>query len=131
MASTLTRRNAEISLKALVARRRRLHPEAATNREVTTSATFRRELIEKIRQLGARSEARRGDARARRRPPRRRVARQASACVEPRSRPGAPGTARDFTLRPFALDAAARAADRLLDRRAAGADRAGRAARGR
>ena len=49
MASTLTRRNAEVSLKALVARRRRLHPEARDDRGVTTSTTFRRDLIEKIR----------------------------------------------------------------------------------
>ncbi len=56
MASTLTRRNAEISLKALSLGATDYIPKPATNREVTTSATFRRELIEKIRQLGSRSK---------------------------------------------------------------------------
>jgi two-component system chemotaxis response regulator CheB len=45
MASTLTRQNAEVSLRAL-------------SLGVTTSQTFRRELIEKIRQLGARKRRR-------------------------------------------------------------------------
>src|SRR3954453_15830590 len=54
MASTLTRRNAEVSLMALSLGAADYVPKPATNREVTTSATFRRELIEKIRQLGAR-----------------------------------------------------------------------------
>ena len=54
MASTLTRRNAEVSLKALSLGAADYIPKPATNREVTTSATFRRELIEKVRQLGAR-----------------------------------------------------------------------------
>src|SRR5262249_29156097 len=54
MASTLTRRNAEVSLKALSLGAADYIPKPATNREVTTSATFRRELIEKVRQLGSR-----------------------------------------------------------------------------
>ena len=54
MASTLTRRNAEVSLKALSLGAADYIPKPATNREVTTSATFRRDLIEKVRQLGAR-----------------------------------------------------------------------------
>src|SRR5437764_5213584 len=54
MASTLTRRNAEVSLKALSLGAADYIPKPATNREVTTSASFRRELIEKIRQLGGR-----------------------------------------------------------------------------
>jgi two-component system, chemotaxis family, protein-glutamate methylesterase/glutaminase len=54
MASTLTRRNAEVSLKALSLGAADYIPKPATNREVTTSATFRRELIEKVRQLGGR-----------------------------------------------------------------------------
>jgi len=52
MASTLTRRNAEVSLKALSLGAADYIPKPATNREVTTSAAFRRELIEKVRQLG-------------------------------------------------------------------------------
>jgi two-component system, chemotaxis family, protein-glutamate methylesterase/glutaminase len=54
MASTLTRRNAEVSLRALSLGAADYIPKPATNREVTTSASFRRELIEKVRQLGAR-----------------------------------------------------------------------------
>lgn len=56
MASTLTRRNAEISLKALALGATDYIPKPATNREVTTSATFRRDLIEKIRNLGLRAK---------------------------------------------------------------------------
>src|SRR5207244_5228476 len=54
MASTLTRRNAEVSLRALSLGAADYIPKPATNREVTTSASFRRELIEKIRILGGR-----------------------------------------------------------------------------
>ena len=77
MASTLTRRNAEVSLKALSLGASDYIPKPETNREVTTSATFRRDLIEKIRQLGGR---------------RRRVAdatplRRAAPAVEPTVRP--------------------------------------------
>jgi two-component system chemotaxis response regulator CheB len=56
MASTLTRRNAEISLKALSLGAADYIPKPASNTEVTGSATFRRDLIEKIRQLGLRSK---------------------------------------------------------------------------
>src|SRR5262245_42925403 len=54
MASTLTRRNAEVSLKALSYAAADYIPKPETNREVTTSASFRRELIEKVRTLGGR-----------------------------------------------------------------------------
>ncbi|MEA2873706.1 MAG: two-component system, chemotaxis family, protein-glutamate methylesterase/glutaminase [Hyphomicrobiales bacterium] len=54
MASTLTRRNAEVSLRALSLGAADYIPKPASNREVTTSASFRRDLIEKVRQLGAR-----------------------------------------------------------------------------
>ena len=57
MASTLTRRNAEISLKALALGAADYIPKPETTREVTNSASFRRELIEKIRQLGRRSRS--------------------------------------------------------------------------
>jgi two-component system chemotaxis response regulator CheB len=56
MASTLTRRNAEISLKALSLGAADYIPKPTSNLEVTASATFRRDLIEKIRQLGLRSK---------------------------------------------------------------------------
>jgi two-component system, chemotaxis family, protein-glutamate methylesterase/glutaminase len=56
MASTLTRRNAEISLKALSLGAADYIPKPSSNREVTAAAAFRRELIEKIRHLGLRSK---------------------------------------------------------------------------
>jgi len=60
MASTLTRRNAEISLKALSLGAADYIPKPDSNREVTGSASFRRELIEKVRQLGMRAKRQRG-----------------------------------------------------------------------
>ncbi len=54
MASTVTRRNAEISLRALALGAADYIPKPPSTREVTTSQGFRRELIEKIRQLGLR-----------------------------------------------------------------------------
>src|SRR5205085_11924188 len=63
-ASTLTRRNAEVSLKALSLGAADYIPKPATNREVTTSASFRRELIEKVRQLGLHKKRAAPDARA-------------------------------------------------------------------
>ncbi len=56
MASTLTRRNAEISLKALSLGATDYIPKPTSNREVTAAVSFRRELIEKIRHLGLRSK---------------------------------------------------------------------------
>jgi two-component system chemotaxis response regulator CheB len=56
MASTLTRRNAEISLKALSLGAADYIPKPSGSQEVTAAASFRRELIEKIRQLGLRSK---------------------------------------------------------------------------
>jgi two-component system chemotaxis response regulator CheB len=54
MASTLTRRNAEISLRALALGAADYIPKPETTREVTTSESFRRDLVEKIRALGLR-----------------------------------------------------------------------------
>lgn len=54
MASTLTRHNAEISLRALSLGAADYIPKPETNREVTTSATFRRDLLAKIHTLGQR-----------------------------------------------------------------------------
>src|SRR5262245_19807257 len=58
MASTLTRRNAEISLRALSLGAADYIPKPETSREVTTSEVFRRELIDKIRALGLRRKRR-------------------------------------------------------------------------
>src|SRR5262249_12906490 len=54
MASTVTRRNAEVSLRALALGAADYVPKPETNRGVTTSPEFRRELIDKIRHLGVR-----------------------------------------------------------------------------
>src|SRR5262249_3345373 len=107
MASTLTRRNAEVSLKALALGAADYIPKPATNREVTTSATFRRELIEKVRQLGKRRKPHVVEPRTRtpfkvqtasahaRRPK--------FALAEPQTAPSHPlGHSLDFKLRPFA-----------------------------
>jgi two-component system, chemotaxis family, protein-glutamate methylesterase/glutaminase len=56
MASTLTRRNAEISLRALSLGAADYIPKPASNREVGAATAFRRDLIEKIRQLGQRAK---------------------------------------------------------------------------
>jgi two-component system, chemotaxis family, protein-glutamate methylesterase/glutaminase len=59
MASTLTRRNAEISLKALSLGATDYLPKPESARELTNPAAFRRELTEKIRQLALRRRKRR------------------------------------------------------------------------
>lgn len=52
MASTLTRRNAEVSLKALSLGATDYIPKPDSNSGITTSDTFRRDLIQRIRALG-------------------------------------------------------------------------------
>jgi two-component system chemotaxis response regulator CheB len=64
MSSTLTRRNAEVSLRALSLGAADYVPKPETTREITNSASFRRDLIEKIRALGARRKQRLMSARA-------------------------------------------------------------------
>src|SRR4051812_28152648 len=105
MASTLTRRNAEVSLKALSLGAADYIPKPATNREVTTSATFRRDLIEKVRQLGGRRKRAPADVRARApftvpaapgAP-----ARTKFAVAEPRHPAAHSGHSSDIKLRPF------------------------------
>jgi two-component system chemotaxis response regulator CheB len=54
MVSTFTRRAAEISLRALALGAADYIPKPESTREVTTSVSFRRELLEKIRALGRR-----------------------------------------------------------------------------
>src|SRR5882757_1659859 len=53
MASTLTRRNAEISFKALALGAADYIPKPESTREATAAETFRHDLIQKIRHLGA------------------------------------------------------------------------------
>jgi two-component system, chemotaxis family, protein-glutamate methylesterase/glutaminase len=54
MVSTFTRRSAEISLRALALGAADYIPKPESTREVTTSVSFRRELLEKVRALGYR-----------------------------------------------------------------------------
>ncbi len=89
MASTLTRRNAEISLLALSLGAADYIPKPVSNREVTGSPTFRRELIEKIRNLGLR---------ARRFRPGLLPLHGVETTLAPRFKPH-PGTERSITLR--------------------------------
>src|SRR5918995_1427103 len=58
MASTLTRRNAEVSLKALSLGAADYVPKPETEGGVITSTAFRRELLEKVRALGLRRRQR-------------------------------------------------------------------------
>ncbi len=55
MASTLTRRNAEVSFKALSLGASDYIPKPESTREAGAADSFKRDLIEKIRHLGARS----------------------------------------------------------------------------
>src|ERR1700754_296424 len=52
MVSTVTRRNAEVTLKALTLGAADYVSKPETNHEVTTSETFHSELIDKIRSIG-------------------------------------------------------------------------------
>jgi len=54
MASTLTRRNAEVSLKALSLGASDYIPKPETTRELGSAEAFRHDLVQKIRHLGAR-----------------------------------------------------------------------------
>lgn len=62
MASTLTRRNAEISLKCLSLGAADYVPKPESNSGVTTSSDFRNEVIQKVKALGQRAQARAGRA---------------------------------------------------------------------
>jgi two-component system chemotaxis response regulator CheB len=103
MASTLTRRNAEVSLKALSLGAADYIPKPETNREVTTSSTFRRDLIEKIRQLGARRKRGPADQRARPTvvPTAPGIAARPKFTVEGRGSAPGHGHSGDIKLRPF------------------------------
>ncbi|MEJ8473013.1 protein-glutamate methylesterase/protein-glutamine glutaminase [Roseibium algae] len=63
MASTLTRRNAEISFKALSLGASDYVPKPESTSEITTSVDFRRELVDKVKALGTRARRIRGPVR--------------------------------------------------------------------
>jgi len=88
MASTLTRRNAEISLKALALGAADYIPKPENSRDIGSIA-FRRELIEKVRQLGLRAKRLRVAG----------AARPAESALQKRAAETAP--AANFVLRPM------------------------------
>jgi two-component system, chemotaxis family, protein-glutamate methylesterase/glutaminase len=92
MASTLTRRGAEVSLRALSLGATDYVPKPETAPDASTTATFRRELIEKIRTLG-----RRGRLLGRQWQTSASAGRSAAL-----KREGAPARTESFSLRPFA-----------------------------
>jgi two-component system, chemotaxis family, protein-glutamate methylesterase/glutaminase len=95
MASTLTRRSAEISLRALSLGAADYVPKPEVALDADSSAAFRRELLDKIRSLG-----RRGRLLVRQRRPA--VAAPETTLPQPRiTVPAAPSPA--LTLRPYAL----------------------------
>ena len=57
ISSTVTRRNAEVGIKALSLGAADYISKPETNREITTSPVFRRELVQRIRTLGRRRRA--------------------------------------------------------------------------
>ena len=87
MASTLTRRNAEISFKALSLGASDYIPKPESTREATAAETFHHDLIQKIRHLGAK------------------VRRRASPAASPSMAP-APERAREASAQPAAAPAA-------------------------
>ena len=121
MASTLTRRNAEISLRALSLGAADYIPKPETTREITTSAAFRRELIEKIKALGSR---RRRHTPLSRRPPPRRPGDPLAAGREPGPRPRSDRSNHQIAAVPAV--GAACPPHRLVDWRSAGAQRPAR-----
>ncbi|MGA8688460.1 MAG: response regulator [Methyloceanibacter sp.] len=111
MASTLTKRNAEISFRVLSLGALDYIPKPDSNREITTSPDFRQELIRKLKGLGRGAKPwLAGRLRAE----------TGSAAERAQARPGAMTAA--FPCRPFSL-AAAHHRHRQLDRRSTGPDR--------
>jgi chemotaxis response regulator CheB len=108
MASTLTRRNAEISFKALSLGASDYIPKPESTREATAAETFRHDLIQKIRHLGAK------------------VRRAASPSLAPTLDRAREASARSPVAPSVQHAGPARAPDRFVDRWSAGADGAGR-----
>jgi two-component system chemotaxis response regulator CheB len=84
MASTLTRRNAEISFKALSLGAADYIPKPESTREASAAETFHHDLIQKIRHLGAKAR------------------RRASLAASPSMAP-APERAREVSVQPVAV----------------------------
>ena len=132
MVSTLTRRNAEVSLRALSLGALDYLTKPETNRDLTGSLTFRRDLIDKIRALGSRKLGRPGRSAPAPALPVRDPRRIACRSVGPSPSlvPGCtPDAVQDAAVAEAAAILARRAAgagDRLVDRRTAGGERGDR-----
>ena len=88
MASTLTKRNAEISLRALSAGATEYVPKPSTARDLSGGENdFKRELLNKVKSLGAVHRSQTGEAIASRPAP----AARPAAAVAPAAKPAAPG----------------------------------------
>lgn len=98
MASTLTRRNAEISFKALSLGASDYIPKPESTREATAAETFHHDLIQKIRHLGARARRRAQPAASPSMAPAPERAREVSA--QPAA---APATQLQLARRPFSM----------------------------
>ena len=105
MASAITRRGAEVSLRALSLGAADYIPKPQTAREATTSTEYRRELIEKIRNLGRRRQrVRRTISGATPAPVEVRLPRsRATPQPLPRTVPPERHDSHGLTLRPFSL----------------------------
>jgi two-component system chemotaxis response regulator CheB len=103
VASTLTRRNAEISLKALSLGAADYVPKPETNSGVTTSTDFRRELVEKVLNLGQRARARAGARSTPGAPGAVAAPQRATINAAPAPAAAARGRAASFTVRPYSL----------------------------
>ncbi len=96
MASTLTRRNAEISLKALSLGAQDYVPKPESSSTISTSVDFRRELIEKLKNLGPRARPGAG-----RRPMRAETVAGKATAAQPAARQPAFQPRPHFTLRSY------------------------------
>jgi two-component system, chemotaxis family, protein-glutamate methylesterase/glutaminase len=99
MASTLTRRNAEISLRALSLGAADYVPKPETNSQITTSKDFRTELLNKIKALGGQQSSMFGGAQFR-----------ASRATQPRGRSGEFGASAQQSRQSLAARGGANAA---------------------
>src|ERR1044072_1046030 len=100
MASTLTRRNAEISFKALSLGASDYIPKPESTREASAAETFHHDLIQKIRHLGARARRRASPAAAPSMTPVPERAREASVHPHPVA---APLAQLQLARRPFSM----------------------------
>ncbi|WP_237153759.1 protein-glutamate methylesterase/protein-glutamine glutaminase [Oryzibacter oryziterrae] len=101
VASTLTRRNAEISLKALSLGAADYVPKPETNSGVTTSPEFRRELIEKVLNLGQRARSRMAPGSSPAAPRPGAMPQRGIALGAPAAQAAKPHRAASFTLRSY------------------------------